>query len=117
MSGLRWRRIVAGGLLIELVMFAVVLPLTLLDQQIAYYSVPFFAVATAILFGHWVAAPLQRQHVVHGALTALMASAIYVAVTTALAAPVPLLFHVSHGLRLLGGMLGGKLASRTLERS
>ena len=48
----------------------------------------------------------------HGALVALVASVLYVVLTTALAAPVPLLFHLSHGLRVLGGMLGGKLAQR-----
>jgi hypothetical protein len=111
-TDIQWMRVLVGGFLIEITLFAVVLPLNALSSQVTYYSVPFLVFASGIIFGYWVARPLKAAFVLHGALVAVVASVIYVSLTTALAAPVPLLFHLSHGLRVLGGMLGGKLAQR-----
>src|SRR5436190_176991 len=100
---IRWTRVLSGGLLIEVTLFAVVLPLNVISSQMTYYAVPVLVLASAILFGYWAARPLQKRFLLHGALVAAVASAIYVVLTTALGASVPLLFHLSHGLRLLGG--------------
>jgi putative membrane protein (TIGR04086 family) len=111
---LRWGRILLGGLFIELAMFAFVIPLQAISPTVLYYSVPFLAIGTAVLFGAWAAKPAQSRHVLHGVLVALVASLIYVSLTTAAGAnsEIPLLYHFSHGLRLLGGGIGGWLAAR-----
>jgi putative membrane protein (TIGR04086 family) len=114
-NGIQWKRVLWGGFLNELALFAIVLPLNMISQQATYYSVPVLVFVSAILFAYWAARTVQNRFVLHGALVAIVASAIYITLTTALAAPVPLLFHLSHGLRLLGGALGGKLAERRLK--
>lgn len=116
-TDIRWMRVLVGGFLTEITLFAVVLPLNALSSDFTYYAVPFLVFTWGIIFGYWVARPLNAAFVLHGALVALVASVLYVVLTTALAAPVPLLFHLSHGLRLLGGMLGGKLAERRVVPS
>jgi putative membrane protein (TIGR04086 family) len=109
---IRWGRILIGGLLIELTMFAIVLPLNTISTQTVYYLVPFLAAATGFLFGYWAARPLDSRFVLHGALVAVVASLIYVALNAAMGTTgsVPLLYHLSHGLRLLGGAAGGAFA-------
>ena len=111
-SELHWGRILLGGLFIELTMLAIVVPLNSVNQQLAYYSVPVLALATAFIFGRRAAAPLKAHFVLHGVLVAVVASAIYIALTTSMRVSVPLLYHLSHGLRLLGGAAGGAVAGR-----
>jgi hypothetical protein len=112
MNTIRWRRVLAGGLFIELTMLAIVLPLNAVSPQAVYYLVPVLALLTAVLYGYWAAKPVDDGFVLHGALVAIVASMLYVILTTAAGAPVPLLYHLSHGLRLLGGVVGGRLARR-----
>jgi hypothetical protein len=111
---IRWGRILLGGLFIELTMFAIVLPLNSLSQQAAYYSVPVLALATAFLFGRWAARPLKAQFVLHGVLVAVAASVMYIALTTAMGviSSVLLLYHLSNGIRIVGGAAGGASAGR-----
>jgi hypothetical protein len=114
LNQIRWGRIFLGGLFIELTIFAIVLPLNVLSQRAAYYSVPVLVLATAYIFGRWAARPLEAQFVLHGALVAVTASLMYLALTTAMGVvgSLPLLFHVSNGIRILGGMAGGASAAR-----
>lgn len=112
---IRWGRIVLGGLFIELAMFAVVVPLNVLGgEQAVYYAVPFLAVATAFVFGWWAARPVTGRFVLHGALVAVAASVMYITLTVAsgVAGELPLLYHVSHALRVMGGAAGGAFAAR-----
>ena len=93
-------------------MLAIIVPLNSLSASAAYYLVPILALATAFIFGRWAATPVERDFVLHGVLVAAVASVIYIALTTASGASVPLLFHLSHGVRLLGGAAGGWSAGR-----
>ena len=113
MNTIRWSRVLAGGLFIELTMFAIVLPLNAVRPQAVYYLVPALAFLTAVFYGYWAAKPLDDGFELHGALVAIVASMIYVILTIAAGAPVPLLYHLSHGLRLVGGLLGGNRARRS----
>ena len=78
---------------------------------------PILAFMTAVIFGRWAATPIQSQFALHGVLAAVVASIIYTALTTAAGVPVPLLYHLSHGLRLLGGAAGGALAGRVARKN
>src|SRR5262245_40058996 len=71
---LRWDRIALGALLSEVAIFAVVLPLNALRPSATYYAVPFLVTVAAFLFGRWVARPLAGAFVLHGVLTAVVAS-------------------------------------------
>lgn len=109
---IRWGRILLGGVFIELAMLSILVPVNLASERTAYYLVPILAFATAFVFGQWAARPLQSRFVLHGVLVAAVASLIYVTLTTIAGAAVPLLFHLSHGVRLLGGAAGGAFAAR-----
>jgi hypothetical protein len=106
---IRWGRIVLGGFLSELAIGAVILPLNAVSSSVAYYAVPVLVVIAAFVFGRWVAAPLTSSFVLHGVLTAVVASLLYIALTAVLGvlSSLPLLYHLSHGPRLLGGAAGG----------
>jgi hypothetical protein len=111
---IRWGRVLLGGLFSELTIFAIYIPLNSASPQAAYYSVPVLVLATAFVFGRWVAGPVLRGFVPHGALTAVAASVIYLALNVALGtiALVPWLFHISNVARVAGGAAGGALAGR-----
>ena len=109
---LRWGRVLLGGVFIELTMLTIIVPLNSISEPTAYYLVPILAFATAFIFGRWAATPLERDFVLHGVLVAAVASLIYITLTTATGASVPLLFHLSHGVRLIGGAAGGWSAGR-----
>ena len=109
---IRWGRILLGGVFIELAMLSILVPVNLVSERTAYYLVPILAFATAVVFGQWAARPLQGRFVLHGVLVAAFASLIYVTLTTVAGAAVPLLIHLSHGVRLLGGAAGGAFAAR-----
>jgi hypothetical protein len=109
---IRWGRVVLGGVFIELTMLGIIVPVNAISEPTAYYLVPILALATAWVFGYWAARPVQSHFVLHGVLAAAVASLIYVVLTTAAGVPVPLLFHLSHGVRLVGGAVGGAYAAR-----
>ncbi|MBM3819306.1 MAG: hypothetical protein FJW14_09875 [Acidimicrobiia bacterium] len=109
---IRWGRILLGGFLTEVAIFAVYIPLNTIDTQVAFYAVPFLICGAAILFGWFVARPLQDRFVLHGALTAVTASVMYLALNVAAGTLplVPWLFHVFNVLRPAAGAVGGALA-------
>lgn len=111
---IRWGRVALGGLFNELAMFAIVIPLRMVSETALYYSVPPLAVVTALFVGWWVASPLKSRQVLHGVLQAIIASGLYVGLTvgSGTAGEIPLLWHLSHGLRLIGGAAGGAIAAR-----
>ena len=114
MKDIRWGRVLLGGFLIELTIFAIYIPLNSASPQVAYYSVPVLALATAYLFGRWAARPLQSGFVLHGALVAVTASLIYLALNAGLGTIplIPWLFHISNVVRVLAGAAGGAAAAK-----
>lgn len=115
---IRWGRIALGGLLSELAIFAVILPLNVVSPSAVYYAVPVLVALAAFIFGRWVATPLTSAFVLHGILTAMFASLLYIVLTaaTGVISSLPLLYHLSHGLRILGGAAGGASAKKSRER-
>jgi hypothetical protein len=75
-------------------------------------AVACFVVGT--LLGWWVARPLTSQFVLHGALTGIVATAIYLAlcsippttIPAVVAAYGPFWFFLANGLRIAGALLG-----------
>jgi hypothetical protein len=111
-SQIRWGRILLGGFLMEVAIFAIFIPLNSINTQVAYYTVPFLVFGAAILFGWWAARPLQGRFVVHGALAAVTASVIYLALNVASGTIplIPWLFHAVNVLRPAAGAIGGAIA-------
>jgi hypothetical protein len=132
-SGLRWRRIVIGAVLIEAALIVAAVPLLGYvanpfapgaqgsgDFTIFFVTVTVACFIAGALFGWWVARPLSSQFVLHGALTGLVATAIYLAICSippttiaaVMAAYGPFWFFMANGLRIVGASLGAAYQGR-----
>lgn len=136
-AGIRWGRIVIGAVLLEAVLIVAAVPLLGFvanplapgaqnasgDYTIFFVSVAVACFVVGALLGWWVARPLSSQFVLHGALTGVVATAIYLGICsippTTIAAVVagygPFWFFLANGLRIVGASLGaGSHARRRL---
>ena len=108
---IRWGRILVGGVLAELIVFAIVFPtLSLFGQRAFLASILVASAAMPFVFAVWVGRRADSRFVLHGALVGLVAALVYLAV--AWGQPQPLLYKIAHGLKIAGGMAGGALVSR-----
>jgi hypothetical protein len=125
---------VIGGVLIEAALVAIAVPLLALvpnpfvagaasasDDSTAFFvSVAVACFGVGAFFGWWVARPISSKFVLHGALTGIVATAIYLAICsippTTIAAVVaaygPFWFLVANGLRIVGSGLGAAYHGR-----
>lgn len=120
--GIRWGRALVGGLLMELILFAVSAAFfaTGHAEQLPRVVLPATLIA-AVVAGMWVARRVERP-VLHGALAGLAAILPYVAIAVVgvLAAPDQANFDTalsptylaSHVLKVLGAIAGAWLAAR-----
>ena len=111
MKNMRWGWILLGGFLAELLVFALVIPLSLLaGPQSLLYSAPPASFVGTLVSGWWVARKARRRPVLHGTLVGLVATVIYIIISRG--QPEPLAYIIAHGLKLLGGVAGGYMAAR-----
>ena len=108
---MHWGRVVVGGFLAELVVFAIVFPVQYLFGQRAFLvSIPIASAVMPFIFAVWVGRCVESRFVLHGALVGVVAALIYMGL--AWGQPQPLLYQISHGLKVVGGLAGGVVASR-----
>ena len=108
---LRWGRVLIGGFLAELLVFAIVFPVLYLFGQRAFLaSILIASAAMPFIFALWVCRRIESHFVLHGALVGLVAALFYVGL--AWGQPQPLLYKIAHGLKVVGGVAGGVVASR-----
>ena len=108
---LRWGRVLVGGFLAELIVFAIVFPLrSLFGQQAFLVSIPIASAVMPFIFAVWVGRRIESRFLLHGALVGLVAALIYMGVSWG--QPQPLLYQISHVLKVVGGIAGGFVASR-----
>ena len=111
MADLRWGRAILGGILAELVVFVIVFPLRhFFGQQAFLASILAASSAMPFLFALWVARRADSRYVLHGVIVGVVAALFYLIV--AWGQPEPLLYRIAHGLKIVGGWLGGVLAAR-----
>jgi hypothetical protein len=107
---IHWIRVLVGGFLAELGVFAVVLPvLKVSGQHALLYVAPVASLAMCFLLAFVVGRWLESRFVLHGFLIGVVATLIYVALTRA--QPEPLACILAHGLKMVGGAIGGFVAS------
>lgn len=107
---IRWGRVLLGGFLAELLVFAVVFPVRhFFGQQAFLISILIASAVMPFLLALWVGRRVESRFALHGALVGLVAALIYTAL--AWRQPQPLLYKVAHGLKIVGGMAGGIVAS------
>ena len=103
---LHWGRVMAGGIGAELAVFAIVFPVLHFFGQTAFLaSILVSSAALPFLFALWVGRRVESHFVLHGLMVGVVAALMYVIV--AWGQPEPLLYKVAHGLKLVGGLLGG----------
>jgi hypothetical protein len=129
MKRIHWIRAFAYSFLAELGIVLVTFPLgLLLSMKAGVYSVPFASFAVMLLAGVLLGRRVERR-VLHGALIGIFGAALYIIIPLiiipifgpapatppelqALASVMAWLYPVSHGLKILGGALGGLVAER-----
>ena len=108
---LRWGRVLVGGFLAELLVFAIVFPtLYLFGQRAFLASILIASAVMPFIFAVWVGRRIESRFVLHGGLIGLVAALIYMGLSWG--QPQPLLYKIAHGLKVVGGMAGGVVASR-----
>jgi len=111
MANLRWTRIILGGIFAELVVFAIVFPVQhFLGQQAFLVSILIASFAMPLLAALWVCQRADAHLVLHGSLTGLVAALFYMII--AWGQPEPTLYKIAHGLKIVGGWMGGNIAVR-----
>jgi hypothetical protein len=131
---IRWGRIVIGAVLLEAVLIVAAIPLLGFvanplapgaqsasgDYTIFFVSVAVACFVVGVLAGWWVARPLSSQFMLHGALTGIVATAIYLGICSippttipaVVAAYGPFWFFLANGLRIIGATLGAAYHGR-----
>ena len=108
---LRFGRILLGGFLAELLVFAIVFPaLYFLGQRAFLASILIASFLMPFVFAIWVGRGIESRFILHGALVGVVAALFYLAI--AWGQPQPLLYKIAHGLKIVGGAAGGLVASR-----
>src|SRR5262245_12678834 len=106
LKNIRWGWVVLGGLLAELLVFAIVIPIAIFagQESLLYTAAPASSIATFVC-GWWVAKKAANHRLLHGILVGAAAMVIYVAMN--LGRPEPLAYLIAHGLKFVGGAAGG----------
>ncbi len=108
---LHWARVILGGVAAELGVFAIVFPVLHFFGQAAFLaSILVASAALPFLFALWVNRRVESQFLLHGLLVGVVAALVYLLV--AWGQPEPLLYKIAHGLKLVGGLLGGVMSAR-----
>ena len=111
LAHLRWGRVIVGGVCAELAVFAVVFPvLHFFGQRAFLASILVASLALPFIFAVWVGRRVESHFALHGVLVGVVAALVYMIV--AWGRPQPLLYKIAHGLKLVGGLLGGVMAER-----
>jgi hypothetical protein len=115
--GIRWGRILAGGLLAELGILVGIAPFafTASADRIFFYLVPPLSLVMTLVFGCWTAKRVESRFVLHGTLVGVFAAVSYLLV--AWGQPLPSSYFYAHWLKVVGGALGGLLVSRLKRAS
>ena len=110
-TDLRWGRVLVGGVSAELAVFAIVFPMLHFFGQTAFLaSILAASLAMPFLFALWVCRRVESHFALHGLLVGVVAALMYLII--ARGQPEPLLYKIAHGLKLLGGLLGGVIAGQ-----
>ena len=93
----------------ELGVFAIVFPArSFFGQQAFLISILVASFVLPLIFALWVCYHAHSRFPLHGLLVGIVAALVYMIV--AWGQPEPLLYKIAHGLKVVGGLLGGAIA-------
>lgn len=108
---IHWVRVLVGGFLAELLVFAIVFPMRhFFGQQAFLASILIASAMMLFLFALWVCRRVDSRFVLHGALVGVVAALIHLGLAWGQAQP--LLYKAAHGLKIVGGIAGSIVAWR-----
>jgi len=108
---IQWRRVLLAAFLMELVLFAIAIPLYLGGEgRVLVYVVPPAALIATFAITVWVGRGIKSNFVLHGVLIGVVGTLMYVALTRA--QPEPWQYWVAHALKVVGGAAGGMVLAR-----
>jgi hypothetical protein len=108
---IQWARVLLAAFLMEVILFAVAIPLFLSGRgRLLAYVIPPVALIATFAVTVWLGRGIKTKFVLHGVLIGIAGTLIYVALTRA--QPEPWQYWVAHGLKVVGGAAGGMALAR-----
>jgi putative membrane protein (TIGR04086 family) len=120
---IRWGAVLLGAFLTEAITIAFAIPFRQYGQDVITLIALIGSFLLPLLFAVWVGRRAQGRFVLHGVLIGAFAVLIYLTLSEAgrrfgpPQPPQPFAYTIAHGLKLLGGALGGVIASRLNARA
>ena len=106
MKSIRWGLVLLGGLVAEILIFAIAIPIAIFaGEGSLLYTAPTASLIATFMCGWWVAKKATHHRVLHGILVGAAVMVIYVAMS--LGRPEPLAYVIAHALKVVGGAAGG----------
>ena len=103
---IKWGRVLLAAFLMELVLFAIAIPLNLSGaRRVALYVVPPAALVATYAFTIWLVRGIASKFVLHGVLIGIVGTLMYVGLTRG--QPEPWQYIVANALKIIGGAAGG----------
>ncbi len=108
---IQWGRVLLAAFLMELVLFAIAVPLFLSGAgRVLVYVVPPAALIATFAITVWLGRRITSKFVLHGVLIGVVGTLMYVGLTRAQPEPWP--YWVAHALKVVGGAAGGMVLER-----
>jgi len=108
---IQWGRVLLAAFLMELVLFAIAVPLYLSGAgRVNFYVVPPAALIATFAVTMWLGRGIKANFVLHGILIGVVGTLMYVALTRA--QPEPWQYWVAHALKVIGGAAAGMVLAR-----
>ena len=113
---IQWGRVLLAAFLMEVVLFAVAIPLYLGGEgRLLVYVVPPVALIATFAVTVWLGRGFKTRFVLHGVLIGVIGTLMYIALTRA--QPEPWQYWVAHALKVVGGAAGGVVLARRRSAS
>jgi hypothetical protein len=108
---IQWGRVLLAAFLMEVVLFAVAIPLFLSGQgRILVYIVPPLALVATFAVTLWLGRTIKTNFVLHGVLISVVGTLIYIAITRA--QPEPWQYWLAHALKVVRGVVAGMVLAQ-----
>jgi hypothetical protein len=108
---IRWGRVLLAAFLMELVLFAIAVPLYLGGEgRVLVYVVPPVALIATFAITVWIGRGIKSNFVLHGVLIGVVGTLMYVGITRA--QPEPWQYWLAHALKVVGGAAAGMFLAR-----
>ena len=108
---IQWGRVLLAAFLMELILFAIAIPLNLVGATRAeLYSLPPAAFIATFAVTVWLGRRIASRPVLHGVLIGVAGTLTYVGLSRG--APEPWQYILGNALKVVGGALGGVVLAR-----